>query len=522
MAANKQFLTCSFQLHDPSARKKAVLDFAFEQYTLGASTLLEWAKLNMGLIKSEGRKRKKDGEYLDKWDGDSVRAVVPSSGAWSMPIGSSVKEALIADVSASLASYLELRKTDANTGFPTAFVNVEEDRRSAYDFWCDGGNADEWDNLVTEDDLRAKAKRRSKSTVRPIAISRSRDFALLLKPDLSGLYAWLPILPADNGFLAEPLTCDGSLINIATGEPFVRKSKTAVLVPVELGIRNNDFHWQFNEFIVRAIDGQASIQSAKLIRLDTQDGYKYKLNVSFAFVCPDVYKPDAYLGIDRGILFSVAYGVVDLDGRIVAKGHYEDGLRQLQMDAGKRVQRKQEQSKGVTALDYKRKAIEEIIHKLVNHVVELAKQHRAAIVLEDLNVKVRGRFVKSAWKKIGQIIGYKANLAGVPVYGEVFAAYSSLICIHCGGKIIEHKRDGSPVVCSVCGSQEHADEAAGINIARRAMYRKRDWEGRGGYMAFHKSFSKYTCRNVSTLPTFQAKNELRKSASSMGQMGLFA
>jgi len=38
--------------------------------------------------------------------------------------------------------------------------------------------------------------------------------------------------------------------------------------------------------------------------------------------------------------------------------------------------------------------------------------------------------------------------------------------------------------------------SAAVNIARRALYKKADWEKKGGYKAFHRSFA-----NASTFTT---------------------
>jgi IS605 OrfB family transposase len=150
------------------------------------------------------------------------------------------------------------------------------------------------------------------------------------------------------------------------------------------------------------------------------------------------------------------------------------------------VQAKQQRGQKVTMLDYRRKQQEAMMHKLVNHVIEVAIEHRSGIVTEDLSIHVRGKFVRSAWAKLEFILEYKCRLAGVPYLGKVFAAKTSQICIWCG-EIVE--RNDRVVTCHACGAVEHSDDAAGVNIARRVMYRKKDWEKKGGYLAFHRSFS---------------------------------
>ncbi|MCK4960807.1 MAG: transposase, partial [Planctomycetes bacterium] len=157
--------------------------------------------------------------------------------------------------------------------------------------------------------------------------------------------------------------------------------------------------------------------------------------------------------------------------------------------ASKRVQGKQQKGLEVTLRDYHRQEQEAIIHGLINDIIDLAKEHKAMIVTEDLDIRIRGKFYRSAWKKMYKFLEYKCRLAGVPLWrGGIWAAYSSQICIYCGELNKDRRRDGSPFMCPSCGAVYHSDEGAGVNIARRVLYRKVDWEGKGGYRAFHRSF----------------------------------
>lgn len=499
--SNTQFLTCSFQLRQPSAWKQRALDYAFEEYTRSAATLLDIAQGKLEVIEEDGRVIRKDKKagtdvVTDKFDAKSVGRVMPTSGQCpDFDLSGSMREAVVSDINAATASYMELMKIDDNTGFPTAFRHVEDERDAAlesmrYEDSIQIGNMTwhQWERQVIEleSDRRAALMRRPKSTVRPMTITRNRDFELLMDSNMSRFFVLLPILPNNHELIESAVVGDGTLICVRNGEPFKKKTKQSLLIPIEIGERNDQWHWQFTHFILPTLDGEASIKSAKLIK--QADG-RYKINVSFAFECQPEYKPETYLGIDRGVIFTMAYGIVSVeDGSIVEKDFFDDGLRSLQIDAGGRIKKRQQEAKRVTLKDYKRRAQEEILHRLVNKIIDIAIEHKSSIVLEDLNVKVAGSFVRSSWAKLEKIIRYKAKLDGVPVYGNIFAAKTSQICIHCGEDVIEHKRDGSPVVCGTCDRAEHADAAAGINIARRPMYRKKEWQKKGGYRGFYKSF----------------------------------
>lgn len=502
MAKNEQFLTCSFMLRQPSAWKREALDFAFDEYTQATVAVLANAEQCLPDVVSDGkaiRKNKDTGEItvLEKYNAISVGGVLPSSGYWKdYTLSGSLRESIVSDVNSATASYIELCKIDEETSFPTAFTHVEGERVQALEAMRGVTDIDgdaTWrkvkrDLEEAEGEQRAKLMRRPRATVRPITFTRSRDFELLMDSDLSRFFVLLPILPAGHELIKQPVKGDGSLIRVRDGKPFASSSRGGIIVPLEIGERNNDWHWQFFAFILPVLDGDAAIKSAKLIR--TVEG-RYKLNVSFNFRCPEPYEKQTYLGIDRGILYSMAYGVVDAgDGLIVDMGYFDDGLRSLQKKAGGNIKRRQQNAKRVTLRDYKKQAQDEILHLLINRIIEIAKEHKSSIVLEDLNVRVRGAFVRSRWSRLEQFILYKCKLEGVPVHGNIFAAKTSQICIHCGEDVIEHKRDGSPVECATCGKVEHADAAAGINIARRPLYRKKEWNKRGGYRGFHRSFSK--------------------------------
>jgi len=267
-------------------------------------------------------------------------------------------------------------------------------------------------------------------------------------------------------------------VRLDTGEVFKSNSKSAILVSLELG-KNG---WQETKFLTPAQMGQASIKSAFLVK-DEREG-AYYLNVSFAFERPGQYRPQAYLGIDKGILFTAAYAVVGVEGKVLDLGHFDDDLRELQIKHGRERERRARNGKIVTKRHYKRKAYENILHCLANDLIAKAQGAQAQIVVEDLNIQVRGSRVTSRFRKLDRILEYKCALAGVP-FRRVFAAYSSMICHKCGELM---DRDNRVVVCKHCGYHGHSDDNAAVNIARRAMYRKADWEGKGGYRAFHRSF----------------------------------
>lgn len=474
---SSQFLTCSFKLHDPNRWQRDILDFVFTEYTLAMRDLLAWTQENSDAIQQGAVSPK------GKYKADAVAKMLPSSGEVKLGIASCLREALLGDISSMLASYYALQGVMESVGYPVARDPSPEGLEWAeYELSLVGAD------LADYEQSKANVTRRARGSVMPINIARSRDFAILTDAEHSRFFVCLKVLPGGSS-LGKKIQTQGNLTDIQTGEVFNYSGSSAILVPLEMGIRREEWHWQYEAFILPTIQGSVAIKSAKLIRHDgtASEKAEYFINIAFEFECPPVYEHQGYLGIDRGILFTMAYAVVDKQGGVVIKGHYEDGLRALQMDAGKQIQRKQQRGRQVTIKDYRRKQQEELLHKLANRVIALAKEHGASVVIEDLNIQVRAKFVRSAWTKLEGYLRYKCVLAGVPFYGTVFAAKTSQICIHCG-EIVE--RNDRAVTCHHCGQVEHSDDAAAVNIARRALYRKKEWEKKGGYIGFHKSFSR--------------------------------
>ena len=425
-------------------------------------------------------------------------------------ISSCLKDSLIQMTGRTLASFLELEKIDEATGFPTVVnplpTGWEDSLRKAM---VDLGQLGM--SLQEENRVRSDLLRQSRSDVMPISYVRSRDFAILTDESHSRFFVWLKMLPQKHSLGRKSENPPGGLIHIDHGEVFSYCGDSAIILPIQIGKRGDGWNWQYHRFLLPVMEQVASIQSAYLVRNCTD----YYLHVSFAFDCPEKYEHETYLGIDRGVFFSMAYAVVKKDGTIVTMEHSDDPFREIRIRAGKRVQEKQKRGLRITRKDYKQGELDNVLHRIVNHILDVAVEHKSMLVLEDLELKTIGKFYKSAYKKMYKFLEYKAKLRGVPIFTwfnpkteerkpGVFAAYTSQICIWCG-EINKGREHGKPFVCPSCGATYHSDEGAGVNIARRAMYKKRDWEKRGGYLAFHKTFA-----NASS---FHAKSDLRLSTA---------
>jgi putative transposase len=110
-------------------------------------------------------------------------------------------------------------------------------------------------------------------------------------------------------------------------------------------------------------------------------------------------------------------------------------------------------------------------HKVARSIVNYAKEHRKAIVLEDLRNILKGkakRYVKKAewgFYQLEQFIKYKASLHGIPVVA-VNPAYTSKQCSKCGEI---NNPNGKNFKCKSCGHVDHRDANAAFNVAQRFL-----------------------------------------------------
>lgn len=115
----------------------------------------------------------------------------------------------------------------------------------------------------------------------------------------------------------------------------------------------------------------------------------------------------------------------------------------------------------------------DINHKVSKSIVNYAKLHCSALVLEDLGkISKKGkakRYVqKSQWSfsQLETYIKYKAALLGVPII-YVNPAYTSQVCSRCGNI---NKPNGKRYKCLTCGHFDHRDSNAAFNISANGWF----------------------------------------------------
>ena len=121
-----------------------------------------------------------------------------------------------------------------------------------------------------------------------------------------------------------------------------------------------------------------------------------------------------------------------------------------------------------------RRHVRHVNHEVSKAIIEEAKRCDVRVIgLENLTHirkrikggrRMRSRLHRWAFDELRQCIAYKAEAAGIAVV-YLHPAYTSLNCSKCGSLGARKKHR---FFCSTCGSQQHADYNASLNLCRLA------------------------------------------------------
>lgn len=185
----------------------------------------------------------------------------------------------------------------------------------------------------------------------------------------------------------------------------------------------------------------------------------------------------SYLGVDRNAVGNVATIADSTTGKVMLLGCDVSKITEIFRNRRKNLQKKGADN-ALTKLKRKQSdRIKDINHKVSRTIVDYAKVHRSAIVLEDLgSISKKGRakryVQKSQWSfyQLEIFLRYKSALLGIPLY-YINPRYTSRICSKCGSLNLPN---GKQYKCSSCGHFDHRDANAAFNISAQAdfLYRR--------------------------------------------------
>lgn len=206
-------------------------------------------------------------------------------------------------------------------------------------------------------------------------------------------------------------------------------------------------------------------------------GKKWFMSYSYNTSIIPQFSPSSYLGVDRNSVGNVA-AVANCS----TKKAMILGCNTAKLTENFRNRRSKLQKKGAlrSLVQLKRRQsnrIKDVNHKVSRTIVDYAKRHRSAIVLEDLGtISKKGRakryVQKSQWSfyQLEMFLKYKSALLGVPLY-YISPRYTSRICSRCGSLNLPN---GKCYKCTTCGHFDHRDVNAAFNISAQAdfLYRR--------------------------------------------------
>ena len=463
----KAFLTVKYKLHKPSQRRRAMLLDAMRRAHLGYDKLLRLCREDIEAIAEIGERKLRNEAYREL--AKKLQAI-----ARPLPLGNGPKQAIIFDALAQAESFVELKREDENTSYPTvARLNVEEnDHKAAYQALANSHS------VLEENEFRDLSASLSRPGLpRPLNILKNRvsDGALILQDEKSRLFVFINLLP--NSAKRKKHVDLTGLTDTRTGEVMKGKTSSGDIFPLEGSL------WHSTKFLK-----QGTLQSSRVI----YDGHEFYFAATFQFESP-VRETKNYLGIDRGIELLAAWSVVDQKGNQLDSGWISgERLRSVQRREEKSQKKTQQRGK-IYKSKTRRVIADEEVHKAANVIVAAAVKHNAQVVMEDLktiSMGVHHRRPKGARKggfrrmltraqymKLKHYVHYRLLIEGFaplrrngPTYIEVHPAYTSVTCSSCGHRDKASRQSQAVFICTNCGAKENADLNAARMIAGKGIH----------------------------------------------------
>jgi putative transposase len=243
--------------------------------------------------------------------------------------------------------------------------------------------------------------------------------------------------------------------------------------------------------------------------------------VAFRKDAPKPFVPESALSLDTNER-SLDGLFVEGDVAKVVKAEFPDIaiIQQRHHDRRKRLQKKKAHDRRISRNLCRREGAREHhridyrLHQVANSVLKFAEERRSAIVLEDLKGFKSKRSKElnrrlSFWprRKLHQIIEYKAQWSGIPVF-KVDPRNSSRTCPICGR--IRYSRMGTEFKCE-CGWHMDRHVNASINLLQTAISK-----GMAGGLRFNPGAFQHEVVMILYEPAMAARSELNGTSGIVG------
>ncbi len=534
---DKVIKTLQVKLHNLSTYKIAILNRAMRNYTKAHNEMLKTAKDKIDIIAEKYCNDK--GEYKADTISPFFSGMIIHKKYGLEPLYDSLKS----DVAGNIVSYLELKKENENANFPKIKPNpsniIRKIKNINYKILNDITLSNEEQHMLELKMKKYIKKLNECKEYRPISFGRyeeKRGCCLLYNKEKNRYYAKLYLLNEDDSkkFFNNNKTKiknqnenkkhkekeKQKLYYIPSNKEFngnISKPQCFILVPLEFGKwhekwlkkvrkhelkicsfkltkRNGEFYLEIpiQIDVIKCPECDGFINNKKCIKCgkifnDEEYNEIKKINT----IKP--YKPETKMGIDLGIVNIATIKVLYDKNNILFTKRY-DGKEYLQAMDNYTMKLSQAQRNGSNHFPQDKKYLEGFLHKVADDIIEIAKEYKSQIYLENLKIdkskeKILSKkkfklFNKKAKKKIVErinrwaygrmidIITYKCAINKIPEPKLVNPKFTSEKCHKCGhNEVITSKgqranRESQDIfLCKKCGLEMNADENAAINIA---------------------------------------------------------
>lgn len=440
--------TITLKLHNPSKRKRKIIDEAMINYSQAYQFLLDKAFEQV----EEIEKNYKDdrGGYraltVGKWIDKEIARELNSFAVEPF------KDSLKIDFSMTLASFLTLKNMQSDVSYPTAYVS--ELRWKEY---CDMALQE----LVDGDKslhlyMKEMKKLAQKSdAVKPIFFCRyalNRDYCLLYDVENNRYYVKLYLLNVKSSSRKETNTTTQRELRYIHKEGGTleknNRRERFILVPLAFG------KWQ-EKYLSMALKCPEMLKTARLLVKNNE----YYISINIDIGEQERSKTKTYLGLARGLKNAVHFTVVDEDGTVLNKGAV-----------------KEQGSSAEGTLPQNR------IHVIANEIVAVAVKNNAQVIMQafiDKGDKLQWTDEHNeshmpvlnyrSYNKLLSILEYKLDGAGLPSPVKVSPVGAFYTCPNCGLHAARNRFSRDMFICVECGTTMDIEALGSLNIARKLL-----------------------------------------------------
>lgn len=235
---------------------------------------------------------------------------------------------------------------------------------------------------------------------------------------------------------------------------YIVETRTIYVVPLKLELKNNTAY-QFSKI--------------NQIELDSECAY-----VTVTIEEDIEIHPERYLGVDRNTTGHIAVVSCPETGKVYKFGKNALHVRKKYMNIRRNLSKDKNKKELRAVSNRESRIIRDVNHKVSRAIVNLAREQKAAIVLENLK-GIRDRTNRNRSKSLKHTVNswsffqlqlfleYKSKLHGIPIR-YVSPEFTSQECSRCGNLGNRYRKEFK---CPHCGHVDHSDSNAAFNIANR-------------------------------------------------------